>query len=390
MFFKIVIAFIDPPLPFGSAASRWYFILIKDLVSRGHQVTVFTTYQSSDEKEQCLQLFPLDRYDIRLYPKHLESSFIQKLKTIANPFSQIFGDAFVKDLRSQLEEQPFDILHLEQLWAGYLGLKYTHKSLVSVHCLYSIDLAGIELGGIRARIDRYLMFVAEQKLIRKHHFFTSVSLPIAQRIRAIDPHANVQNIGLAMDLSKYQYQEPLIDDRPPVIGLIGSMNWFPTYSAACQLLLHIWPTIKQQIPNAQLQIVGRSAKSSLQNFLNLPDVTIEENVPDIEPYFRRARIFVYMPTQGSGIKIKVAEALAWGIPIVTNEHGVEGLEVQDMVNINVCNSNEDAISRIIALLGDRNLCIKQVRAGRKLAEEQYSPKKIFDKVENVYSKICQK
>lgn len=389
MSYKIVIAFICAPLPFGDAVSRWYFILIRELVRRGHQVTVFTTYRNATEKEECLQLFPPEKYDIRLYHAKVGSSFIQKLKTIANPFSQIFSDDLVKDLSLYLEKKSFDILHLEDLWAAYLGLNYIHKSLINVHFLHSIDLAGVEFGGIRGSIDRYMMFSAEQRLIQKCHFFTSVTPPIAQRICAINPNAKVQSIGLAMDLSQYQYQEQVIEDRPPIISLIGSMNWFPTYSAACQLLLNIWPQVKQQIPDAQLQIVGRAAKSSLQDFLNLPDVTIEENVPDIEPYFRKSSIFVYMPTQGSGIKIKVAEALAWGIPIVTNEHGVEGLEVEDGIHLNVCNSNEDAISRILDLLSDRDLCVKQVRAGRKLFEEQYSSTIVVDKLEDVYRKISQ-
>ena len=59
--------------------------------------------------------------------------------------------------------------------------------------------------------------------------------------------------------------------------------------------------------------------------MNLPDVSIEENVPDIRPYFERSSVFLYPPARGSGMKIKVLEAMAFGMPLVTTEHGAEGM-----------------------------------------------------------------
>ncbi len=109
------------------------------------------------------------------------------------------------------------------------------------------------------------------------------------------------------------------------MSLIGAMNWYPGYSAGLRLLTRLWPEIKRRVPAARLQIVGWSARSAFRDSLGLPDVEIAENVPDTRPYFERTGVLLYAPSRGSGMKIKVLEAMGFGVPVVTTSEGVEGI-----------------------------------------------------------------
>jgi hypothetical protein len=130
-------AMVEPPLPFASAPSRWYYVLLKGLVERGHRVTAFATCAKVQEIEQAAQLFPPDKYDLRCFAHPQRSGLAAKVESARRPYSYMFSP----EMRAAVERelgQGFDVLHLEQLWCGWLGLDHADRSLVNVHHLVSI------------------------------------------------------------------------------------------------------------------------------------------------------------------------------------------------------------------------------------------------------------
>src|SRR4051812_29171517 len=63
---RIILVLNEPPLPFGGAAARWYYVLLRGLVARGHRVTTFAPAPQVDAAERARELFEVDRYDLRL------------------------------------------------------------------------------------------------------------------------------------------------------------------------------------------------------------------------------------------------------------------------------------------------------------------------------------
>src|SRR5437870_2152445 len=116
---RIVVAMIDPPLPFGGAASRWFYVLLKGLVDRGHRVTAFAAAAKPEESEKAQALFPKPHYDLRCYPFPHRTGLARKLETMARPYSFMFSEELKRDLRRELDAG-FDLLHLEQLWSAWL------------------------------------------------------------------------------------------------------------------------------------------------------------------------------------------------------------------------------------------------------------------------------
>src|SRR5262245_16802196 len=160
---RIVLVMIEPPLPFGNAAARWFYVLLKGLVERGHHVTALAACSKPAEMEQACSLFPAPDYDLRLFPFPSREGLGAKGETITRPFSYMFGADLRGDLGSVLA-QGFDVLHLEQLWTGWLGLGHVDRSLVNVHHLVWIDQGEIRPRSWRERCEQFLAFHTERRL----------------------------------------------------------------------------------------------------------------------------------------------------------------------------------------------------------------------------------
>jgi glycosyltransferase involved in cell wall biosynthesis len=197
----------------------------------------------------------------------------------------------------------------------------------------------------------------------------------------------VDFVPVGIDPAQFEY---LPDERRPdrpTVFLTGSMSWYPSFSAAERLITRLWPEIKRRVPEARLRIVGWGARRALAAHFGRPDVEIEENVPDMKPYFEQASVLVYTPQRGSGMKMKVMESLAQGVPVVTTSEGAEGLPVQDGVHLGLCDEDGGLVERAVHLLLDRPLQNRMRAAARRLLEEHCGPAPTLDGIERLYARV---
>jgi len=385
---RIVIVMIEAPVPFGNAAARWFYVLLKELAARGHRVTAFAACSNHSEIEEARPLFPSPEYDLRLYPFPKRGGLRAKIETFWKPYSFMFGDDLKRDLRQTLASG-FDILHLEQLWSAWIGLDHLERALVSVHYSNAIDQEFVKPRSLKQMLHRRLLFRAERHLLGRLRFIRSCSSRLAAAIRPVNPTAPIFVIPFGLDSTQYPFVQNAQRSSTPIVGLTGSMGWYPSSSAALRLLTRLWPRIRVQIPEARLQIVGWNARSVLRDHVNDPGVTIEENVADTRPYFERMSVMLYAPSRGSGMKIKVQEAFAYGVPVVTTSEGVEGLSAVDGIHAGVVDDDDGLIERTVRLLRDVEAQNRQRVAARQLLETECGPKPTVDAILAAYDVILQ-
>jgi glycosyltransferase involved in cell wall biosynthesis len=382
---RIVVVMLEPPLPFGNAAARWYYVLLRGLVDRGYRVTAFAACSKPEQIDEARRLFPAPQYDLRLYP-FPRPSLARKLRNLLRPYGYMFGPEIERDLKAELAKG-FDLLHLEQLWSGWLAIKHADKALVNIHFLAALDLPTLRPKSIRQAFDIGRQLAAERWMLRRFRRFRALSEPLAVELRRLNPSASVEVVPLGIDTSLYDFIPD--DQRPgePIISLIGSMNWYPGFSAAKRLLERLWPEIKRRCPAARARIIGWAARSALAEFVSLPDVEIFENVPDTRPYFQQSGILLYAPERGSGMKIKVMEAMAYGIPVVTTRDGVEGIPAVDGLHAQVAETDAELIERAVALLNDPERQNTQRGLARLMLEAECGPAATLDGLERIYGSL---
>jgi len=379
---------IEPPIPFGNAAARWFYVLLCELVHRGHDVTAFVAGNQQCDLDRAAELFPSPKYDLRLFTFPNRVGWRSKLESFRKPYSYMFSDAFKQELSNEIKKG-VDVLHLEQLSAGWLGFEDSDRALLHIHFLYSIDLEDANLGW-KSRFHKFQMCRTERKLIRQYPTVSTLSDRLAGQIKAISPRKNVPIIPLGIDVENYPYISNEERTVEPVVSMIGSMTWYPSYSAAVRLITRLWPEIKKRVPSARLEIVGREARKQLNCYVSLPDVIIEENVPDILPYFRRAGVMLYAPSRGSGTKVKVQEGFCQGVPIVTTTEGVEGLPAKDGVHAGICDDDAGLVDRCVELLQSIVIQNRYRRAARELIESHCGIQPAIDALEVAYHEVLQR
>ena len=389
---RLVMVFPDPPLPFGDAAARIYYVLVKGHVQNGHRVIVFCGSSKPEQHaRQLAEVFPSDRYDIRLYPHQGRRSgaLAGKLMTIARPFSYMFSEELRRDLDAELA-RGFDALHMSQLWAGWVGLKHVERSVLHIHYLFSIDLTGGKPKSLTERVLRIAAVCAERRLLRRYRVIASLTGRIANAVKAVNPSAHTPVIATGLDLSLYEFPPVSKHQGPPTIGLIGSFFWDPTVSAAERLLKRLWPEIRRQVPEAQLRIVGRQARTVLAEYVNAPGVSIEQDVEDIQPYFHALDVMLYAPRIGSGIKVKITESMATGVAVVTNTDGAEGLPIIDGVHADVTDDDAELIARAVRLLKDPELRQRRRVAARQMLVDTFTDGHAVHQFEELYESMMNK
>lgn len=165
---------------------------------------------------------------------------------------------------------------------------------------------------------------AERRVFRHADWLLASSEEVARDFRHRAPAGTHIAVGpLSLDPQHYAGRAPL---EEPVAGLIGTAEWPPTANAVERLLRDVWPRVLRDRPGARLRLAGRGMER--ETFAHLPDLPGVEwcgRVDSATDFLRGLGLLLYPLSRGSGAKIKVLEALALGLPIVTTPDGAEGI-----------------------------------------------------------------
>jgi glycosyltransferase involved in cell wall biosynthesis len=383
---RILLVLSNAPAPFGNAAARWYYVLLKGLSARGYRVTAFAASANSHETEEARRLFPAPDFDLRCYPFPPRRGLAAKWETFRRPHSYNFSVQMQRDLQAEMA-LGYDVLHCEQLWSGWLGVDAPDRTVVNVHYCFAIDCAHIRPTSLQDRLTAIRTRQAERYLFRRFPTICALTEPLADRIRTVSPKARVEVIPLGIDAGLYPYRPRSPDPGNPVIGMIGSFDWQPTYLAGERLLCRLWPRIQAHQPNARLMMVGRHVRTALAPLGRGKGVEFHENVPDIAPYFQGLDAFVYAPSHGSGMKVKVLEAFGFGCPVVTTASGAEGLPVRSGVHASIGATDEELVEYTLDLLQQPERARQQASAARRLLESYCDPQATVQRFADLYSTL---
>jgi len=163
---------------------------------------------------------------------------------------------------------------------------------------------------------------------------------------------------------------------------IGTLTWEANIDGLLWFFENIWPTLAAKIQELHFYVVGKNPdKRLIDQCKDYKHVHFTGFVENLEPYYRKGRVFVIPLRFGSGIKVKLLNAMYRGIPAVTTPIGVEGLEIIHGKELYCTVDPATHIEAILTLLQHSDNWISMRNASRKRAQN-YSYKellKIHDK-----------
>ena len=390
----------EPPLPNISAATRSFAAIFESIKQRESDkrtpspvelARVFATSTDLDrDRAELMKNFPDFHQTVELHAPGTGSRWADKIKGLLMPLSYLSGKSLTESFRKSWLENNFDIAHIEHLWTTYaLPRKIDpDRVLVSLLNFLKTDLdAARPAVNVLRESSRNRIIYSETQLIQKYRHFRVLSEEMAKTLRQIHPNAEIHIVPLPINIHDYEFRPRLHPAERPVVTCIGSMFWPPSHAAAHRLLTRLWPEIKAAVPDSKLQIVGRDACKHFSDFAKPDEIEVIENVPDITPYFHQADAMVYAPSAGSGTKVKIQEAMLYGVPVVTNQAGIEGLNAVHGQHAMTGETDEELIRSVVDVLTSSELASSLAKQGRLLIERKCGPESVTDSLISIYQQM---
>lgn len=238
---------------------------------------------------------------------------------------------------------------------------------------------------LRSQWHRAVAF--EKQACSRFDAVVAVSKDDAEVFRSEYGHGRVFDIGTGVDTD---YFTPVNGDRTtkPNIVFTGSMDWLPNSDAVQWFIKEIFPLIKQEVPEATFTVVGRDPFPEILELAKKDSsIKVTGRVDDVRPYMREAAVFVVPIRIGGGTRLKIFEAMAMGLPVVSTTIGAEGLRVTDGNEI-VLRDSPDRFSRsVISLLQDRHIASKTAETACRVVRDKFGWSSIAKQFEDIVVEV---
>jgi sugar transferase (PEP-CTERM/EpsH1 system associated) len=221
-----------------------------------------------------------------------------------------------------------------------------------------------------ARKTARSMNEAEQRALVDFDAHLVVSQTDAERLRIMNSTARVFVIENGVDTVAFSdHQRELVNKNR--IVFVASMDYHANIDGAINFGRNVWPAVRNQKPDLVFTIVGRNPAPSVRELSSIPGVEVTGTVNDVRPYYREALAAVVPLNVGGGSRLKILEAMAAGVPVVSTGRGAEGLNVSHGENILLVDTIGDLAVGIINVIEDQQLRNTIITGGRKLVAARY-------------------
>jgi glycosyltransferase involved in cell wall biosynthesis len=180
--------------------------------------------------------------------------------------------------------------------------------------------------------------------------------------------------------------EPVRPNRDPnVILFLGALDWRPNLDAVNVLLERIFPAVRAAHPAARLWVVGRNPPAGLpQRISALPGAELHADVADVRPYLGSAGVMVVPLRIGGGSRLKILEALATALPVVSTRVGAEGLSLTPDEDLVVTEGVEGVADALVQALREPGPALAMAARGRAVVLDRYDWEPLALKLEAVW------
>ena len=300
-------------------------------------------------------------------------------------------------LENFLSQEDFDIIQVESIHLmSYLPIvRKARKRPVVVCDWHNVEselmqrYSQREPGRLRrayASRTARLMSEFEKRALRDFDAHITVSQRDAERLRTISPDARIFVIENGVDIDFYS-DLGANDESLRRLVFVGSMDYHANIDAAVNFAREVWPQVRERQPKLIFTIVGKDPAPEVRGLAQIHGIEVTGTVDDVRPFYRDASVAVVPLKVGGGSRLKILEAMAAGVPVVSTTLGAEGLEVHHDENILIADTNEQLVAAITSVIENKTRRDHLSAAGRALVSSRYDWSSLGTALHNVYEKL---
>lgn len=379
------ILFVTPFIPYPpiSGGSLQVFLRIKALRERGHEIFLATIMRPGQE-DQAIALAPFvdGLLCVTIGPG------LKKIRHLLQRslLYEIFTDApgFSSELHEFGEANRVDVVLFEGLgMARYHGALAGIPAVLSEHNV-ECDLVRQMVKAVRKAPKEALLEGPFDERLRNLYLFLFGSHEV-RLVRSLEAWAarcfdlvltcSEKSLDLLRGIAgevPYQFipwsiEQPEEFGRPAVrdpytVLFVGNMGWEPNRDAVRWFANDIFPAVRSGFPSTRFVIVGSNMTDDISGMDNGRDIIVKGFVKELESVYREADVFVAPIRRGSGANVKIIEAMAHGVPVVTTGMAAAGIGILDNEYLCIADSTVEFSRTIEGLLSD--LSVRQGLADR--------------------------
>lgn len=385
--------------------------VLRYLASRGHQVTL-ASFVRPEEEKYILNMRTLVS-DVRSVPIH--RSRIADLRYWLR--SQRSGRPFLVErddlpaMRAIVERlvrllQP-DFIHADQLTMAQFALPYARRGPRLVFDAHNAVWTIVER--MRENASPLLKPLAAQEarrvkayegeIVRTFDHTLAVTEPdrqaLLQATRLAERSIVLQEDGqpaaerimiapIAVDTQALQPARRKHDSFN--ILTLGTLHYPPNADGVRWFAREVFPLIRRVLPDATLTIVGKNPPADFEQLARQHPgmVRVTGYVLDLDPYMDAASVLVVPVRAGGGMRVRILEAFARQMPVVTTTVGLEGIEARSGEHLLVADDPAAFARSTLRLMQDGDYAGQLAANGRRLAEERYDWQVVLQKMDLIY------
>lgn len=384
------ILFLSYRLPYSGSISgqRIVYQRILRLAERGYEVGLAALIKETDlARTESLRDVVMELETVPLPPRYGRAgSFCHRRDSgvVPPPFASYYSPEMERLVGNMVHRSRYDLVIAEQYMVGqYL---YRNRFLPAVRTIYSchqsplvanhkrIELLGASPRTWGRRFWRHRLKRYELSICRAVDRVLVLTPEDHAELRTMATDVPITVIRSGVDLN--YFRPPARSRKPPASPSLlytGHFTDEPNRDAMRWFVRHVWPQVSGQHPDLQFHILGPNADAEMRQMARRdPRIVLTGMQGDIRPFLHDSTVFVCPLRLGSGLRGKVVEAMAAGLPVVSTSLGVEGIPAQTGYNCLIADRAEIMARQIGLLLEDETLRQKLALHARKLVEERFS------------------
>ncbi len=405
------------PYPPDSGPKVKTYHVLRYLAECGHQITLASFVRTAEAR----YLQDLQVYCEAIHPVPLQRSLWADAGAYASSLFSGLPFLVARDAKTEMfglvrqliQTRHYDIVHADQLTMAQFALSIRrsigqdHNAPAIVFDAHNAVWTIVERSRQTAPPFLYPVLSLEARRVKRYEARLVHDFDHTLAVSSIDQQALLQGASNRGEVrtnpsllkSKVSVIPITVDcqtlkpvsraDASSMILTVGTLFYPPNADGVRWFLQEVFPLVKQKIGRAELTIVGpRPPADLVQAGQRDPQaIHVTGYVPDLLPYFESAAVMVVPVRAGSGMRVRILEALARGMPVVTTTTGLEGIDGVHGEHVLVADEPSEFASAVAQLLEDQELGRRLGRNGRRLIEEKYDWQVALPKLEDVYRSL---
>lgn len=290
---------------------------------------------------------------------------------------------FESEIARAVAGRDYDIAFVEHFWcAPYWRVlaPVCRRTVLDLHNVESVLHARCAgQGGVEALPHRVFAGASvdlERLWLPRYDAVLATSESDAALVRGIAPGTRVQVYPNSLPL----LPQPAPGDEEALV-FSGNLEYHPNQGAVRFFARDVWPGLRERWPGLVWRLIGKNPDAVRRNLANDPRIEIVGPVDDAVAELAKARAAIVPLLAGSGTRLKILEAWAAGLPVVSTTVGAEGLSAIPEQHLLIADGAAAFAAAVSRLLACKPLRVKLGAAGRLLLEKEFTWEKAWSNLE---------